>query len=93
MNTLLDPIFLLFLVNFIMGSNEVPEVCEKSNLDCVEKQLTAILLGGTGATGKEVLSELNSSDRITKIIFITRRQLEFPDMPKVNNHLLVCISL
>ena len=76
-----------------MGSNEVPEVCEKSNQDCAEKQLTAILLGGTGATGKEVLIELNSSDRITKIIFITRRPLEFPDMPKVNIQLSVFLSL
>ena len=83
--TLLDTIFFLLLVNFDMGTNEAtPEVCDKPNQDCTEKQLTAILLGGTGATGRKVLNELNSSDKITKIIFITRRPLEFPDMPKVS---------
>ena len=46
-------------------------------------QLTALLIGGTGATGKEVLKELNKSDLISKIIFISRRALEFPDQPKV----------
>ena len=48
-------------------------------------KLTAILIGGTGATGKEVLTELNASELISKIIFITRRALEFPDQPKVKN--------
>ena len=46
-------------------------------------QLTAMLIGGTGATGKEVLKELNKSELISKIIFISRRALEFPDQPKV----------
>ena len=48
-------------------------------------KLTAILIGGTGATGKEVLKELNATESITKIIFISRRALEFPDQPKVRN--------
>ena len=48
-------------------------------------KLTAILIGGTGATGKEVLKELNATDLISKIIFISRRALEFPDQPKVRN--------
>ena len=48
-------------------------------------KLTAILIGGTGATGKEVLKELNATELITKIIFISRRALEFPDQPKVKN--------
>ena len=46
-------------------------------------QLTALLIGGTGATGKEVLKELNKSELISKIIFISRRALKFPDQPKV----------
>ena len=45
--------------------------------------LTALLIGGTGATGKEVLKELNKSELISKIIFISRRALTFPDQPKV----------
>ena len=48
-------------------------------------KLTAILIGGTGATGKEVLKELNATELISKIIFISRRALEFPDQPKVRN--------
>ena len=48
-------------------------------------KLTAILIGGTGATGKEVLKVLNATELITKIIFISRRALEFPDQPKVTN--------
>ena len=31
-------------------------------------QLTALLIGGTGATGKEVLKELNKSELISKIV-------------------------
>ena len=46
-------------------------------------KVTAVLIGGTGATGKEVLKELSASDLISKIIFISRRALEFPDQPKV----------
>ena len=45
--------------------------------------LTALLIGGTGATGKEVLKELTKSDLISKIIFISRRAMEFPDEAKV----------
>ena len=47
-------------------------------------QLTALLIGGTGATGKEVLKELAKNDLISKIVFISRRALEFPDKPKVS---------
>ena len=51
-------------------------------------KVTAVLIGGTGATGKEVLKELSASDLISKIIFISRRALEFPDQPKV-----ICIFI
>ena len=44
---------------------------------------TALLIGGTGATGKEVFKELTKSDLISKIIFISRRAMEFPDEAKV----------
>ena len=54
------------------------------HLDMADK-LTAILIGGTGATGKEVLKELNAADLVSKIIFISRRALEFPEQPKVRN--------
>ena len=50
-------------------------------------KITALLIGGTGATGKEVLKELNANDLVSKIIFISRRALEFPDQPKVRIHL------
>ena len=58
-------------------------------------KLTAILIGGTGATGKEVLKELNATDLISKIIFISRRALEFPDQPKVRNliEILYCYRI
>lgn len=59
------------------------EVCESESSNCAKAPMTALLLGGTGATGKEVLNELNSNDRISKIVFITRRHIEFLDMPKV----------
>ena len=49
-------------------------------------KITALLIGGTGATGKEVLKELNANDLVSKIIFISRRALEFPDQPKVRIH-------
>ena len=50
---------------------------------CPESGITALLLGGSGATGKHVLKELNAKDEISKIVFISRRDLEFIDMPKV----------
>ena len=59
------------------------DVGDKSSQKCPEYRLTALLLGGTGATGKHVLKELHASDQISKITFITRRHIEFPDMPKV----------
>ena len=52
-------------------------------------KLTAILIGGTGATGKEVLKELNATELISKIIFISRRTLEFPEQPKVRSIVLL----
>ena len=39
---------------------------------------TALLLGGTGETGKEVLKQLVKSDFYKRIIFITRREVDFP---------------
>ena len=76
-----------------MASIEDQKVCKASEVDCVERSLTAILLGGTGATGKEVLNELNSSDRISKIIFISRRAVKFQDMPKVYDKISVLFEL
>ena len=53
-------------------------------------QLTALLIGGTGATGKEVLKELNKCDLISKVVFISRRALELTDQPKVSsNHIIL----
>jgi len=46
-------------------------------------QLSALLIGGTGATGKEVLKELSKNELISKIFFISRRAVQFPDHPKV----------
>ena len=56
------------------------------------ERVTAVLIGGTGATGKEVLRELSASDLISKIIFISRRALEFPDQPKVISKLIHCFG-
>ena len=47
-------------------------------------QLSALLIGGTGATGKEVLKELSKNELISKIFFISRRAVQFPDHPKVS---------
>ena len=40
---------------------------------------TALVLGGTGQSGKRVIEELRLSDHISKIIMINRRQVELPD--------------
>ena len=37
---------------------------------------TALLLGGTGATGKQVFEELKASQAVGKIIFVTRRDMK-----------------
>ena len=92
-----------FKVSFILISLFVPyhcssleneiDVCDKSTQKCPDSGLTALLLGGTGATGKHVLNELHASDQISKIVFITRRNIEFPDMPKVTSikHTLIIL--
>ena len=72
-----------------MGVSSELEFCEDSTLDCLNSHLTAILLGGTGATGREVLKELNANNRVSKIVFITRRPIEIPDMPKVKHYILL----
>ena len=73
--------------------NDGSEFCEDSSQNCARSQLTAILLGGTGATGREVLKELNSNDQISKIIFISRRPIAFTDMPKVYINTIMCYKL
>ena len=78
-----------FLVFFTMSDvlTGDSEFCNDAGQDC-EKTFTAILLGGTGATGRELLNELNANGRISKIIFITRRPIQFPDKPKVRKKYL-----
>eukprot|EP00093_Oithona_nana_P001102 01102.XXX_964_215_1 [CDS] Oithona nana genome sequencing. len=39
----------------------------------------ALILGGTGESGKRVLDELRVSDLISKIIMINRREIEVPE--------------
>jgi len=44
---------------------------------------TALLLGGTGATGKMVFEELKANELVSKILFLTRRDVEQDSNPKV----------
>ena len=39
----------------------------------------ACVLGGTGETGKRVIDELRNSDTISKIIMLTRREVELTE--------------
>ena len=49
--------------------------------------LTALLLGATGETGKEVLKHLKTSEDYAKIILVGRRVMETEkDNPKVNGY-------
>ena len=41
--------------------------------------LTALLLGGTGETGQMVLKHLTKDPKVTKVIFITRRNVDLPE--------------
>jgi len=41
----------------------------------------ACVLGGTGETGKRVIDELRNSDTISKIIMLTRREVEITEGP------------
>ena len=41
----------------------------------------AVVLGGTGETGKRVIEELRNIDIISRIDMLTRRQVELPDGP------------
>ena len=39
----------------------------------------ALVLGGTGESGKRVIDELRVSNLISKIVMVTRREIEVPD--------------
>ena len=41
----------------------------------------ALVLGGTGATGKHVIKELRENEQISKIKMLNRRQVELPEGP------------
>ena len=41
----------------------------------------ALVLGGTGATGKHVIKELRENEQISKIKMINRRQVDLPEGP------------
>lgn len=43
----------------------------------------ALVLGGTGETGKRVVEQLRINDLISKVVMITRRQVELPDGPGI----------
>ena len=79
-------VFIILLMKFYVVSPENNlDVCDRSTQKCPDSGLVALILGGTGATGKHVLEELNSSNKVSKIIFISRRDIEFPDMHKVKS--------
>ena len=80
---LLSVIILIQIFDMTLENNL--DVCDRSTQKCPDSGLVALILGGTGATGKHVLEELNTSNKVSKIIFITRRDIEFPDMPKVKS--------
>ena len=41
----------------------------------------ALVLGGTGATGKHVIKELRENEQISKIKMVNRRQVDLPEGP------------
>ena len=43
----------------------------------------ALVLGGTGESGKRVMDELRISDLISKIVMLNRRQVELPEGPGI----------
>ena len=76
---------IIFIQFYVVSPEYNLDVCDRSTQKCPDSGLVALILGGTGATGKHVLEELNSSNKVSKIIFISRRDIEFPDMPKVKS--------
>lgn len=58
------------------------------------KHATAIVLGATGAVGKQLVNQLSRREDVIKIILISRRELDvlsdFPDAiaSKINNHVV-----
>lgn len=49
---------------------------------------TALILGGTGETGKQVLALLQGSDAVSRIFMINRRQVELSDPNKVDQKIV-----
>lgn len=49
-----------------------------------EMTKVALLLGGSGETGKQVLKQLNMNPLVSRIILVGRRLLEVDDQPKVD---------
>ena len=80
-------ILLHVLVHNVISDNE-SDACDRLTQKCPESGITALLLGGSGATGKHVLKELNTRHEISRIIFISRRDIEFPDISKVRLNIM-----
>jgi len=76
-----------FLSPAVTGDSGQCNMDEKSSEDCRVKQgrpgmlRTALLLGGTGETGKQLLKQLAADPSYNKVISVGRRKIELPAEP------------
>ncbi|MEO0368090.1 MAG: NAD(P)H-binding protein [Pseudomonadota bacterium] len=52
-----------------------------------EKNFKAVVIGGTGVVGREVVTQLSEADHIDSVFSLTRRPIDYED-PKIKNHVV-----
>merc|ERR1712062_85873 len=78
---------LVYLSTAVTGDSGQCNMDEKSSEDCKVKQgrtgmlRTALLLGGTGETGKQLLKQLAADPSYNKVISVGRRKIDLPAEP------------
>ena len=90
-------IIVLVAVTFLLQvsqSEEIQSCRDSDNLwsdtrSCdMRRGRVALVLGASGETGAEVVKSLVEREEFTRLVLVTRRQLQFPDESKYNEKII-----
>lgn len=54
----------------------------------MDKPLSIVMLGASGAVGSQVIKSLASSNRLVRLTLLVRRPLKLPDRPEIAQHVV-----